>query len=47
MDVVTSDDPLVFPIGNLDLPKSGPFESVFLEPISVVVPDDLENRAYI
>jgi len=31
MDVVTSDDHLVFPIGNLHLPKSGPLESVPLE----------------
>jgi len=31
MDVVTSDDPLVFPIGDLHLPESGPFESGVFE----------------
>ena len=54
MDLVTSDDsPHVIPIGNLGLPKSGPFksgpfksgpfESVFSEPLSFVMPDDLET----
>ena len=49
MDVVTSDDsPHVIPIGNLGLPKSGlfesgPFKSLFLDPLSVVMLDDLET----
>ncbi len=49
MDLITSDDsPHVIPIGNLGLPESGlfesgPFESVFSEPLSFVMPDDLET----